>query len=83
MKVNYSSKEINEIELHHNGAGLLFRSIIPELDMYRSTPKESLHIDFQDLSEVDSLIFVLETFKKNCLRSWGYFSNKVEMKEDR
>lgn len=85
MKVNHSSKEINEIELHHNGAGLRFRSVIPESDMNsRSTPKESLLIDFHDLSEVDNLIFVLEMFKKNCLKSWEYYSlNKIEMKKDR
>lgn len=74
MKVNYSSKEIGEIELHHNGAGLRFRSVIPKLDMDSPVPEESLCIDFHDLSEVDNLISVLETFKKNCLRSWGYFS---------
>ena len=84
MKVNYSNKEIDKMEFTHSGFGLRFLSQFSEsaLSNY-STPRESLRIDFHDLSEVDNLISTLETFKTNCLKSWGYFSNKAELMKDR
>lgn len=69
MKLNHSIKDINEFNFKHHGCKITYGS--------ECMPSEgdTLHIEFNDLSEVDELIHILENFKKTCLSSWEYFTN--------
>ena len=77
MKLNNSIRNINKVEFKHNGCGIAMRQTVPNnhgFD-YMNSEGDTLHLEFNDLSEVDGLIHMLENFKKTCFGSWGYFTN--------
>lgn len=69
MKVIGNKENVNQITLTHKGMNVRFNCFmkpLPYCDHIDISQPETIEIIFKDSYEIDSLIHILERFKKEC-----------------
>lgn len=69
MKVIGNKENVNQITLTHRGINVRFNCFtkpLPYCDHIDISQPETIEIIFKDSYEIDSLIHILERFKKEC-----------------
>ena len=63
--------KINQVRFDHKGLNIAFRCILDEKRYFEEMiPEEMMYIQFEDMSEVETLIRLLENFKEESKRRY-------------
>ena len=72
--------EVSAIRFEHSGCDMKFEHIFPAVYMgnINVEPSTMAFMEFKDTSEIDSMIYMLNEFKKACMAGIGRWKRENE-----